>query len=73
MKMRKRWPTNSPSYYKTQNKDCELSHPNILFFSELLGHEMGWDLQIQSYRISITQGMNWMSKRSPNEGQLLIK
>ena len=50
----------------------ELAHPNIYPISELLEHVKGLVLQIQSCRISMTQGNNRTSERSPSEDPVLI-
>ena len=50
----------------------ELVYPNIYPIYELLEHMKGLVLQIQSYRISMTQGNNRKSERSPSEDPVLI-
>ena len=51
----------------------ELTHPNIYSIYELLEHVKGPVLQIQSCRISMTQGNNRISERSPSEVPVLIE
>lgn len=61
----------SPTHLRTthaQNQGCELAHPNVHPICELLERPV---LQIQSCTISITQGNNRISKRSPSEGLCL--
>ena len=53
---------------QAQNKDYDLDHPNVHFIYELLEHEKGKDLKIQSCRISMTPDNNRISKGSPSEG-----
>ena len=50
----------------------ELAHHNIYPTDKMLECMKGSELQIQSYRISKTQGNNRMSKRSPGEDPILI-
>lgn len=50
----------------------ELAHPNIYPIYELLEHVKGPVLQIQSFRISMTQGNNRITKRSPGEDTVLV-
>jgi hypothetical protein len=49
-----------------------LAHTNIYPIYELLEHMKGLVLQIQSYRISMTQGNNRKSERSSSEDPALI-
>ena len=44
----------------------------IYLIEELIEHVKGLVLQSQSYRISTTQGMDRISKRSPSEVPVLI-
>jgi hypothetical protein len=50
-----------------------LAHPNIHPINELLEHMRGPVLQTQSVSISITQGNNMISERSPGENPVLIE
>ena len=50
----------------------ELVHLNIYPIYELLEHGKGPVLWIQSCRISMTQGNNRISERSPSEDPVLI-
>ena len=50
----------------------ELAYPNICPIYELLKHVKGPLLQIQSCRISMTQGNSRISKRSPSEDPVLM-
>jgi hypothetical protein len=49
-----------------------MAYPNIYPICELLELVKGLVLQNQSCRISMTQGSNRISKRSPNEDSGLI-
>lgn len=51
----------------TQFQGFELAHPNISPIDELLELMEGPDLQIQSCRITMTQGSKRISERSPSE------
>ena len=51
-----------------QIQGYELAHLNIHPVYELLELAKGLDLQAQSYRISMTQDNNRISKRNPSEG-----
>ena len=62
--------TNSTTT-QTQIQHFELFHPNIYSIYELLEHVKGPVLQIQSCRISMTQGNNRISERSPNKDPVL--
>ena len=55
---------------QAQIQDFELICPNI---SELLEYMKKLVLQIQSYRISMTQGNNRISERNPNEIPVLLE
>ena len=57
---------------QAQIQGFELAHPNIYPINELLVFTKGPALQIQNYRISMTQGNNRISKRSPSEVPVLI-
>ena len=48
-----------------------MTHPNIYTIYELLEFMKGPVLKIQNYRISITHGINRISKKSPSEVPLL--
>ena len=61
----------NPAVTQARNQDYELAHPNTHLIYEL-EHVKGLGLQIQSYRISMTQGNNRISKRRPSEGTSLI-
>ena len=63
--------TNSATT-QAQIQGFELAHPNIYPIYELLECMKGPVLQIQSCRISMTQGNNRISKRSPSEDPVLI-
>ena len=65
------WPTNSATI-QAQNQGFELPHPNIYPIYELPEFMKEPVLQIQSFRISMTQGNNSISKSSPSEGPVLI-
>ena len=54
-------------------QDLELAYPNIYPIGELLESRKGLVLQIQNYRISITQGNNRICKRSPSEVPVLTE
>ena len=56
-----------------QFQDFELPQPNIWLIKELLGFMKGPILQIQNYRISMTQSKNKISKRSFSEDPVLIE
>jgi hypothetical protein len=47
----------------------ELANANIYPIDELLEYMKGWVRQIQSYRISMTQGNNSVFERSPSKIQ----
>jgi hypothetical protein len=49
-----------------------LVHPNIHLIYELLEHMKGPILQIQSCRISMAQGNNQITERSPGDDPVLI-
>ena len=49
-----------------------MAYPNIHSICELLEHVKGPVLQILSYKISITQGGNKISKRSPTGDPVLL-
>ena len=55
-----------------QNQGCELAHPNLHPISALLKHVKEPVLQTQSCRISMMQGNNSISKRSPRKGPASI-
>jgi len=57
---------------QAQIQGYELAHSNINSIYELLEHIMGPDMQIQSYRISVTQGNNMISNCSPYKNPELI-
>ena len=50
---------------QAQIQGFELAHPNIYPINELLECMKGLVLQIQNPRVSMTQGNNRLSKRSP--------
>ena len=50
-----------------------MAQPNIYPIDELLEYIKGLVLQIQNYRIPITQGNNRISERSPSEVPVLIE
>ena len=56
----------------TQIQGLELSHPSIYPIYELLECMKGLDLQIQSCRISMTQGNSRISERSLTEDPVLL-
>ena len=58
---------------QAQIQGFELAHPNIYPINELLECMKGLVLQIQNYRISMTQGNNRISERSPSEVPVLIE
>ena len=49
-----------------------MAHPNIYPIDELLKYMKGPVLQIQNYRMSMTQGNNRISEKSPGEVLVLI-
>jgi hypothetical protein len=52
----------------------ELAHPNNYHIDELLECMKGLqDLQIQNCRISMIQGTNRISQRSPSEDPVLVE
>ena len=51
---------------QAQIQGFELAHPNIYPINELLECMKGLVLQIQNYRISMTQGNNRISERNPS-------
>jgi hypothetical protein len=53
-------------------QDFELAHPNFCPNYELLDHGKRLVLQIQSCKISMMQGNNWKSQRSPGEDPVLM-
>jgi hypothetical protein len=62
------WQTDNPAT-QLQIQGFELAHLNIYSIYELLDFVKGLALQIQSCRISMTQGNNRISKRSPGRGR----
>lgn len=60
--------TNSAT---TQIQGFEVTHPKTYFICELLNHVKGPVLQIQSCRISMTQGNSRISGRNPSEDPVL--
>ena len=62
---------NNTATCQAQNQGSELSHPNIYLTYELLAQE-GPVLQIQSCKISMTQGNNRIPERSPSEDLVLV-
>ena len=50
-----------------------MARPNIYPIYELLELGKGPVLQIESYRISMTHGNNWISERSSDEDPVLIE
>ena len=50
-----------------------MSHPNIYPIDELLEFMKGPVIQIQNYRISMTQGNSRISKRRPSDISVLIE
>ena len=59
------WRAEQPSSTQAQIQGFESAHPNIHPVCELLELMKGPLLQIQSRRISMTQGSNRRSERSP--------
>lgn len=51
---------------QAQKLDYELAHINIHFY-EMLEHVRRPDLQLQSYKISMTQGNNKIFEKRPSE------
>ena len=49
-----------------------MAHASTYPIEELLECMKGSVLQIQNYRVSMTQGDNRISKRSPSEGPILM-
>lgn len=50
-----------------------MAYPKAYPIDELLKYMKGLVLQIQNYRISMTQGDNRLSNRSPSEVPVLIE
>ena len=65
------WQTNQLSYNPGPIQNYELTYPSIHPIYELLEHEKWLILQIQSCRISMTQG-NRIAKRSSSKDLVLI-
>ena len=63
--------TNSTTS-QAQIQGFVLTHPNIYPSYDLLEHMREPVLQIQSCRISMIQGNNRISKRSPSEDPIFI-
>ena len=63
----------NPAALQPQNWDYEVAHTNTHPIYELLKCVKGPDLQIQNYRVSMTQGINRISRRSSGEGPILIE
>jgi hypothetical protein len=57
---------------QAQSQGFEVAHPNIYPIYELLEHVKKPVLQIQSCRLSMTQGNNRRSGRGPGEDPVLI-
>ena len=57
---------------QAQIQGFELAHPNIYPMDELPECIKRLVLQIQNYRVSMTQGNNKISERSPSEVSVLI-
>ena len=57
---------------QVQIQGYELADLNIHPIYELLEHMKGQDLQIQRYRIFMTQSTNRIPKKSPREDPVLI-
>lgn len=55
-----------------QIQGSELAHPNIYSIDELLEHINGLVLQVQNFKLPMTQGNNRISRRYPSKGPLLI-
>lgn len=49
-----------------------MAHPNIYSIDELLEHINGLVLQVQNFKLPMTQGNNRISRRYPSKGPLLI-
>jgi hypothetical protein len=62
----------SSSTSQAQIQGFELAHPNIYPIDELLKYMKGPVPQIQNYRMSMTQGNNRISEKSPGEVLVLI-
>lgn len=56
---------------KPATKGYELAHPNINLSYELLEHVTGRKLQIQSFKMSMTQDNNMIFKRSTERARVL--
>jgi hypothetical protein len=63
--------TNSATT-ETQIQSSELAHPKIYIICKWLGHVKGSVLLFQSHRISMTQGSNRITRRSPSENAMLM-
>lgn len=61
------WQTN-PATTQAHNKDYEASHPDTQLIYKWLEHVKRPSPQIQSYEVSMTNGNNRISTRSPSVG-----
>lgn len=61
------------SYLSPQIQGFELTHSSIYPTDELLECVKGPVLRIPNYRISMVQGNNRISERSPSEDSVLIE
>lgn len=50
-----------------------MAHPNIYSIDELLEHIKGLVLQVQNFKLPMTQDNNRISRRYPSESPLLIE
>ena len=68
------WANRLTNSYNTQAQiqGFELAHPQIYLINELLEHVKSLVLLIQVCRISLTQGNNRISDRSPSEDLVLM-
>ena len=57
---------------QAQTQGFEVSYPSIYPIYELMEHVKRQGQQIQSYRISMTQGNNRIYQRSPNKNPVWI-
>lgn len=72
MWVRECWWADQLRHLQAQIQDVELVHLNIYLIDEQLESMKRLALQIQNYRISMTQGNTRRAERSPSEVLVLI-